>query len=106
MDAFVIKLPQGQCEMTPGEEPLVCSCGAHSASFVPPKKKQPARWMVLAVKARGQQPRPVTTLATKEKALQRVRLICAASTEPTDPATTQANTQPVAHQLQSGQFLI
>ena len=70
--------------MTPGEEPLVCSCGAHSAKFIPAKKKQPARWMVLAVKAVGQKPQPVTNVTRKEQALQRVQLICASSAVPTD----------------------
>ena len=87
----------GECDANPGEEPLVCSCGAHSAKFVPPKKKQPARWMVLAVKVPGQKPQPVTTL-TKEKALQRVRLICASSSAPTEtttnPTTTGAPAEP------------
>ena len=82
--------------MTPGEEPLVCSCGVHSAKFVPPKKKQPARWMVLQVKAPGQQPQPVTNLTKKEKALERVKLICATSTTPADHTTTAPLAQPIA----------
>ena len=67
----------GECEMTPGEEPLVCSCGNHTATYVPPKKKQPGRWMVLAVKVAGHKPRTVTTVMDKAKALERVRALCA-----------------------------
>ena len=56
---------------------MVCSCGKHSAIYVPPKKKQPGRWMVLAVKVAGHKPRPVTTVTSKARALERVRAVCA-----------------------------
>jgi hypothetical protein len=63
--AFMNKEPQGAVaawhsttdmlvggwEMTPCEEPLQCRCGDHSAKYVPAKKKEPPRWMVMAVKA-------------------------------------------------------
>ena len=62
--------------MTPDEEPLLCCCGDHSARFVPAKKKQPSRWMVLAVKVQGHKPQVVTPVMTKEKALVRVRAAC------------------------------
>lgn len=114
MDKFVTKLPRGaqlptasstlavsfnanrsgECEMTPGEQPLVCSCGAHSAKHISAKKKQPARWMVMAVKAPGQKPQAVTTVIAKEKALQRVQAICAGSKTPADPTATRAATHP------------
>jgi hypothetical protein len=67
----------GVCEMTPGVEPLLCRCGDHSAKHVPAKKKEPARWMVMAVKVQGCKPQAVTTTTTKEKALERVRAVCA-----------------------------
>jgi hypothetical protein len=63
--------------MTPDEEPLLCRCGDHSAKYVPVKKKQPARWMVMAVKVQGNKPQVVTNVTTKEKALERVRAVCA-----------------------------
>jgi predicted RNA-binding protein with PUA-like domain len=80
-------LRAGGCEMTPGLEPLQCRCGDHSAKYVPAKKKQPPRWMVTAVKVQGKKPRPVTTVANKEKALERVRAECAPSL--THPTTAQ-----------------
>ena len=72
----------GGCEMTPGNEPLLCSCGDHSAVYVPPKKKQSARWMVMAAKVAGNKPRPVTNLPDKEKALKRIRALCAGTDVP------------------------
>ena len=71
----------------------------HSAKFIPAKKKQPARWMVLAVKAVGQKPQPITTVTHKEKALQRVRLACAGSMAPAatvDLANANCVAQPTA----------
>lgn len=79
--------------MTPGDEPLICRCGNHSAKFVPSKKKQPSRWMVLAVKAPGQKPQPITTLASKDKALQRVQLICNSSSSLSDHTSAEPPTQ-------------
>jgi hypothetical protein len=63
--------------MSPGAEPLLCRCGDHSAKYVPAKKKLLGRWMVMAVKVQGQKPRPVTTVTSKEKALERIREACA-----------------------------
>ncbi len=67
----------GGCNMTPDEEPLLCRCGDHSAKYIPAKKKQPARWMIMIVKVQGSKPQAVTNVATKEKALERVRAACA-----------------------------
>jgi len=67
--------------MTEGDDPLVCGCGAHSAVFVRGSKKKKVRdkWQVLAVQTQGHKPRPVTTAYTKQKALERVEAVCAAS---------------------------
>lgn len=80
----------GGCDMTKGEAPLQCYCGKHSAVFCPPKKQQPGRWTVLEVKVEGRKPRPVTTLADKEKALDRVRSLCC----PTAATSTQPQAEP------------
>ena len=76
--------------MTPGNDPLICSCGDHSAVYVPPKKKQKARWMVKAVKAPGQKPHVVTNKVAKGMALQRVREDCAKSAHAIQPAIVEA----------------
>ena len=76
--------------MTPGNDPLICSCGDHSAVYVPPKKKQKERWMVKAVKAPGQKPQVVTNKVAKGMALQRVREDCAKSALAIQPATAEA----------------
>jgi len=86
--------------MTEGDDPLVCGCGAHSAVFVRGSKKKKVRdkWQVLAVQTQGHKPRPVTTAYTKQKALERVEAVCAASSQPksasnvTQPAHTQLST--------------
>jgi hypothetical protein len=65
------------CEMTKALDPLLCFCTMHSAVFIPAKKKRAAGWMVRAVQRDGQQPRPVTTVSQKEKALEHVRALCA-----------------------------
>ena len=76
--------------MTPGTDPLICSCGDHSAVYVPAKKKQKERWMVKAVKAPGQKPQVVTNKVAKGMALQRVREDCAKSAHAIQPATAEA----------------
>ena len=86
----------GQCCMIEGEEPLVCSCGLNSATYVPARKKQKARWMVLSARV-GQKPQPITNLNTKSKALERVKALCAAaavvpSVQPTPATTASSNT--------------
>ena len=63
--------------MTKALEPLLCFCKQHSAVFIPAKKKRVAGWMVRAVQREGHQPRPVTTVSQKEKALEHVRALCA-----------------------------
>ena len=63
--------------MTKGEDPLMCACGSHSAVFVPASKKKKSCWMVLSANA-GHKPQPITTLAKKDKALERVKAVCAA----------------------------
>jgi hypothetical protein len=80
--------------MTPDDAPLVCSCGNHSAQYVPATGKKPAKWMVYAVKQAGNKPRPVTTLATKQKALDRVRSLCVASAEEIQPVAVAKQQQP------------
>ena len=74
--------------MTEGEDPLVCSCGLHSATYVPARKKQKARWIMLSARV-GQKPQPITNLITKSKALDRVTALCAAAaTGPSVKPTT------------------
>ena len=49
--------------------------------------------MVLAVKAPGQKSQPITTLASKDKALQRVQLICNSSSSLSDHTSAEPPTQ-------------
>ena len=59
-------------------EPLLCTCGQHSARFDPGKGKAPvSKWMIMSVKRAGHAPQPVTSANTKDKALKHVRELCA-----------------------------
>ena len=62
--------------MTPDLEPLLCSCGKHSARLQPPGCKKP-KWQVFSVKKTGNKPQVVTSRAKKEDALCVVRDLCA-----------------------------
>ena len=64
------------CEMTPGEEPLLCSCGKHSACLQPPGSAT-RKWQVFRVEKSGNKPRVVTLRARKEDAVVVVRDLCA-----------------------------
>ena len=63
------------CELTPGLEPLQCSCGKHSARLQPagPKKR---KWEVFEVKKEGNKPRRVTMRAEKDSAISVVIDLC------------------------------
>lgn len=95
----LINTLSGQCDMTAGEEPLVCGCGHHSAVWEPPRKKQKARWMVLSARL-GHKPQRVTNVNTKAKALERVKAICAAAAAaPSMPPTSATPSRSLAAQL-------
>ena len=63
------------CELTPGLQPLRCSCGDHSARLQPEGKKQ-QKWECYAVKKVGNKPRLVTMRAEKLDARDVVAALC------------------------------
>jgi len=63
------------CEMTAGLEPLVCSCGLHSAKLQPLGTKKRKR-QCFAVKKKGNRPQIVTSRAEKLHARDVVVAIC------------------------------
>ena len=69
--------------------------------FQPASKKQKARWMVMAVRAANHKPQAVTTLSTKEKALERVVAVCAASLQPLSTTQSASTLPTTAHHRQN-----
>ena len=67
--------PRAACEMTPGEEPLVCSCGDHSARLQPVGIKK-RNWQIFSVLKSGHKPQIVTSRAKKTVAVEIVRELC------------------------------
>ena len=63
------------CELTAGLEPLVCSCGQHSAKLQPLGTKK-RKWQCFAVKKKGNRPQIVTSRAEKLDARDVVVAIC------------------------------
>jgi hypothetical protein len=63
------------CEMTAGLEPLVCSCGLHSAKLQSLGTKK-RKWQCFAVKKKGNIPQIVTSRAEKLDARDVVVAIC------------------------------
>ena len=59
--------------MTPASQPLLCTCGEHSARLHEIK----GEWQVFAVEKKGNKPRIVTTRTTKVDAAAVVRDLCA-----------------------------
>ena len=59
--------------MTPASQPLLCTCGEHSARLHEIK----GEWQVFAVEKKGNKPRIVTTRTTKVDAVAVVRDLCA-----------------------------
>ena len=66
--------------MTPDSEPLLCSCGKHSALLQPPGPKKP-KWQVFSVGKSGHKPQIVTSRAKKVDALSVVKELCAGTYE-------------------------
>ena len=65
--AVIIDFTVG-CELTPASEPLLCSCGKHSARLQPQAKRK-SKWEVFEVKKEGNKPRRGTTRAEKMDAM-------------------------------------
>jgi hypothetical protein len=92
--ALIIGCTSG-CELTPGLEPLVCSCGKHSARLQPEGTKK-RNWQIFAVKKEGNKPRIVTMKAEKHTARDVVLALCDGSYQqqnrpaaaPTQPTRT------------------
>ena len=88
------------CEMTPDEEPLMCSCGGHSARLQPPRSTK-RKWQIFAVKKSGHKPQIVTMRAKKDDALAIVRELCGGSYE----KRNQPRTAPAAQAEPSSRSL-
>jgi hypothetical protein len=92
------------CEMTPGEEPLLCSCGKHSACLQPPGSAT-RKWQVFRVEKSGNKPRVVTSRARKEDAVVVVRDLCAGvyAKQNKPRAGVDAESRPVRKRQRQGQ---
>jgi len=92
------------CEMTPGEEPLLCSCGKQSACLQPPGSAT-RKWQVFRVEKSGNKPRVVTSRARKEDAVVVVRDLCAGvyAKQNKPRAGVDAESRPVRKRQRQGQ---
>jgi hypothetical protein len=77
--ALIIGCTAG-CELTPGLQPLLCSCGKHSARLQPEGTKI-HKWQVFVVTKAGNQPRVKTSRAEKLDARDTVVALCDGSYE-------------------------
>ena len=75
--------------MTPGNEPLVCACGSHSATYDAGKGKAKPKWRIYSSERPSGKTKQVTTRSQKPGALQAVTELCKGQFS-TRPAATAA----------------
>lgn len=85
------------CELTPGLEPLLCTCGNHSAHLQSEQANNQI-WQIFAVKQAGRKPRIVTSRAQKRDARDVVVALCNGSYQQNRPRAAPIHTARIQQQ--------